>query len=96
MAKGAIPTPYIIAIIFGVIVLVLVGYWFWTSYMGGSKATHEAKCKTKLLTICSKLVATGGTEIIDPNDECYDVYEDMGATSLDKQTCLDLFPDLVK
>ncbi len=52
--KGAIPIPYIIAIILGVIVLSLVAYWlfFSTNEFGGT--ISESTCKAKKMAYCNE------------------------------------------
>lgn len=52
MSKGELPVPHIIAIVLGIVVLALLGYWFFSQggIFGG--ATTEATCRSKLLQYC--------------------------------------------
>lgn len=47
--KRGIAVPYIIALILGVAVLAMIGYWFFTVYNQGS----ETACRTRLRTYCA-------------------------------------------
>ena len=58
MNKGQIPVPYIIALLLGIAVVAILGYWFFV--LGGKipgQAT-ESWCKIKENTWCSEYSAT--------------------------------------
>jgi hypothetical protein len=57
MKKG-IAVPYIIAIILGVLVIGIIGYWFFVLYGGGVGKSSEAVCNSKKQTFCSAWAAT--------------------------------------
>jgi hypothetical protein len=52
MKKGAIPIPYIIALIFGVIVISLIGYWLTTQGSKTITTGNAAECNSKQYTFC--------------------------------------------
>lgn len=52
MKKAAMPIPYIIALILGVIVVAVLAYWFISSGGKGTKIGIEAECKARLLDVC--------------------------------------------
>ncbi len=56
MRKG-VAVPYIIAILLGVAVIGLVGYWFFLT--GGKLGTtsSEANCQSDLLTFCNNILS---------------------------------------
>jgi len=59
MQKGAIPVPYIVALILGIVIIALLGYWFFV--LGGrlpGQAT-EGVCREKALVWCSEWSGTG-------------------------------------
>ncbi|MFH8086612.1 MAG: hypothetical protein QW609_02210 [Candidatus Aenigmatarchaeota archaeon] len=52
--KGSIPVSHILAIIFGIIILALIGYWlFMYSGLFGENLS-VAECRTRLLSYCSE------------------------------------------
>jgi hypothetical protein len=69
MRKGEIPVPYIVALILAVIVIAILGIWFFKSTGDTNKQLNEQKCKTKLIGLC---VGKAGDYEIDPYkyDEC--------------------------
>ena len=46
------PIPYIIALILGVIVIALLGYWLIFSGGKGSKVGQEAECRGRMVEWC--------------------------------------------
>lgn len=59
MAKGEVPIAYIIALLLGIAVVAILGYWFFV--MGGQfggGTTLEA-CKTKAYTYCANWQTKG-------------------------------------
>jgi len=57
--KGAIPVPYIIALILGIVVVGLLAYWFFI--LGGKipGQASEAECRIKENQYCTAWSATG-------------------------------------
>ena len=53
MSKGDVPISYIIAIILGIIVVALLGYWFYTTGGKFSGTASETACRGKLLQYCT-------------------------------------------
>lgn len=53
MSKGALPIPYIIALIIGVIVVAVLAYWFVTSGGKGTGIGKEAECRARMLDMCA-------------------------------------------
>ncbi len=59
--KG-IAVPYIIAILLGVGVIGLVGYWLFVSGGRLGTTTAENNCKNDLLAICNQALTAGGLD----------------------------------
>ena len=59
MSQKGVAVPYIIAIVLGIVVIGLIGYWLFIS--GGNFGTTSAntQCKEKLLIYCTKLFSSG-------------------------------------
>ncbi len=72
--KGAIPIPYIIAIIFGIVVIAIIGYWFFTTAGDIGSASQQADCETALFEFCISWIREG--EANKPFD--HKVVEDCG------------------
>lgn len=53
MRKAAMPVPYIIALIIGVIVVAVLAYWFVSSGGKGTKIGIEAECTARKLEFCA-------------------------------------------
>jgi hypothetical protein len=52
MTKGAMPVPYIIALILGVIVVALLAYWFVTTGGRGFDVGKGAECTARVADWC--------------------------------------------
>jgi len=57
--KGAIPLPYIIAIIFGIIIIAIIGYWFFTTSGGVGGSSQQAACQSAALQFCLDWIRSG-------------------------------------
>jgi hypothetical protein len=59
MKKGALPVPYIVAIIIAIIVIVAIVYWF--IYLRGQSwiETQEQICRGKELSYCTEWATCG-------------------------------------
>lgn len=57
--KGALPVPYIVALILAIIVVALLGYWFYTVYIRGESEQSEGICRAKELAFCTQWSAAG-------------------------------------
>lgn len=53
MKKGALPIPYIIALILGVIVVGVLAYWFISTAIKGGKTGESAECTAKRVEFCT-------------------------------------------
>ena len=51
--KKAVAIPYIIALIIGVIVVAVLGYWFISSGIIGNKIGTEAQCTARKTEYCT-------------------------------------------
>lgn len=59
MTKGALPVPYIVAMIIAIIVIAVLVYWFFIlSGQGGDEAI-KATCRSKQLLYCSQWAVCG-------------------------------------
>lgn len=81
MKKGAIPVHYIIALILGIIVVGLLGYWFFV--LGGRipGQVSETDCRTKQHAYCTEWSANGYD--LDNKPDGKDFSEDCPTTSAD-------------
>ncbi len=59
--KGALPTKYIVGLVFAVVIIALIGYWFYSEYIKGGKTASEAYCRAKQIEYCTMVMAN------DPN-----------------------------
>ncbi|RLI73191.1 hypothetical protein DRP04_16100 [Archaeoglobales archaeon] len=59
MSKGAMPVPYIIAIVIGIIVIGVLAYMFVTKTGIFSGFTSEQECKAKLKVWCTQWQLSG-------------------------------------
>ena len=67
MSKGAVPIPYIIALLLGIAVVAILGYWFFVlSGLWGGEATLQT-CRANAHTYCAGWQALGYTEDDDGN-----------------------------
>jgi len=51
--KGDVPTPYIVALVLGVIVIALVAYWLFFSGGSFGNMIQENACKAKKMLYCN-------------------------------------------
>ena len=66
-SKGALPVPYIVALIIAILVIAILVYWFFVlSGQGGSEATFRL-CQGKLFTYCSQWSVCGYTDTCQPS-----------------------------
>jgi len=52
MAKGEVPIAYIIALILGIAVVALLGYWFFVMQSGGSSELNAEQCRARAYEYC--------------------------------------------
>ena len=57
--KGALPVPYIVALILGIVVVALLGYWFFVIYGGGGGEATLTFCRGKELAYCTAWSSCG-------------------------------------
>lgn len=53
MKKAAMPVPYIIALIIGVVVVAVLAYWFVSSGGKGAAIGTEAECNARKVEFCA-------------------------------------------
>jgi hypothetical protein len=66
MSKG-IAVPYVIALILGIIVVGVIGYWFFVLGGQGGGAGVSAACNAKLVSYCTQWSLNGYTTM--PNNQ---------------------------
>ena len=73
--KGAVPVPYIIALLLGIAVVAILGYWFFV--LGGARAEEMnlQKCTTRAHTYCSRW-RTAGWALDNAGDPTIGWFED--------------------
>jgi hypothetical protein len=59
--KGQIPVKYIIALILGIAVVALIGFWFFIVAGGFVGELTEAQCRARLLQFCNEKFGAGET-----------------------------------
>jgi hypothetical protein len=65
--KKAVAIPYIVAILFGVVVIGLIGYWIFKTVSQGTGSGDLADCQTKELNYCSSWSNSGFDESRRPS-----------------------------
>jgi hypothetical protein len=70
MMRKGIAVPYIIALILGIVVVALLGYWFFV--LGGTFTGKASitECQTKLSTYCASFSAAGYEGFEDFTEAC--------------------------
>ncbi len=67
--KAAVPVPYIIALIFAVAVIAIVGYWYYSTGGSFQQSLTRAECNNLAIQYCqgraSGLIAESWTEWLD-------------------------------
>jgi hypothetical protein len=75
MRKG-IAVPYVIALILGIIVVGVIGYWFFVLGGKGGGTGTETACQAKLVSFCTQWSLKGydqlgsGEHFLDENPDC--------------------------
>lgn len=61
--KGAVPVPYIIALLLGIAVVAILGYWFFV--LGGEWGGEVTiqRCRTRAHTLCSSWMTAGWSTV---------------------------------
>lgn len=101
--KGAVPIPYIIALLLGIAIIAIIGYWFFVLSGQWGLETNLAQCKTKATTYCAIWSQTGyASDNDEPNfslgwfseqyPECTSYlsqlgFSDKSSASTDSQAC---------
>lgn len=65
MAKGEVPIAYIIALILGIAVVAVLGYWFFVLQGQGGGEINLDQCRNKAFTYCSMYRDNGYTQNAD-------------------------------
>jgi len=67
--KGALPVPYIVALIIAILVIAVLVYWFFVlSGQGGNEATFRL-CQGKMFTYCSQWSGCNYQDTCQPKDK---------------------------
>ena len=53
MRKGDVPVNYIVAILLGIAVIGLIGYWIYTTYIKGKGASDTVECLGYRIAVCT-------------------------------------------
>ena len=71
--KGAVPIPYIVALLLGIAVVAILGYWFFVlGGQWGGEVTAET-CKTRALTYCTSWQILGFPYDVDDTSQPPDI-----------------------
>ncbi|MDI6798880.1 MAG: hypothetical protein QMD12_02705 [Candidatus Aenigmarchaeota archaeon] len=97
MKKGAVPIPYIIGLILGIIIVGLLGYWFFV--LGGRLpgVITEQECNKRKTEYCTKWSVWGYAEDRKPGGGWNDYApgcKEIGIDVPDKTECIRLFVGL--
>lgn len=84
MRKGALPIPYIIALIIGVIVVAVLAYWFISSSGKGTGIGTEAECRGRVLEWC---ITKSSADQTKANEVCSSIKGFGTTTDWDKFCC---------
>jgi hypothetical protein len=57
--KGALPVPYIVALVIAVVVIALLAILFLSSYIQSKEKSSEIICRAKEIAYCTAWAATG-------------------------------------
>jgi hypothetical protein len=76
MNKGAVPIPYIIALVLAIAVIALIGYWFFFLSGQWSGQVTETQCTTHAITYCSDWKLTGYSWDNEKNEPSIGSWED--------------------
>lgn len=74
MAKKGIAVPYIIALILGIVVVGVIGYWFFTTTGAGSGSAVVQQCNAKKTQYCSEWSRVGFASGREPSGGDWDVF----------------------
>lgn len=74
--RGAVPIPYIIAIIFAVAIIVLIGYWLFSTNNEFSKVIKAKMCDTKKAAYCSDWRLSGTKPEMEFSTLCGNIVHD--------------------
>ncbi len=55
MRKGAVPIPYIVAIVLGIAIIGLIGYWLFVSSSKLGETISASECQAKAYQYCSSI-----------------------------------------
>lgn len=85
MRKGAMSIYYVVALLLGVVVLTVFGYWFYSTYIKGGQGVNEARCNTLKVEYCT----------LHTDELWHKVNTDCGAWTNCKEFCSNLMPGWV-
>jgi hypothetical protein len=73
-SKGALPVPYIVAIIIAVIVIAVLVYWFFVLSGKGNTQALDAFCRAREFTYCTQWATNGFDTTKMPNGQNFNTY----------------------
>ena len=79
MSQKGVAVPYIIAIVLGIVVIGLIGYWLFILGGGLGTKTIQTECNGKLLSWCTKRLTDASLAWTD--DSCNTILGITGAAS---------------
>lgn len=72
--KGALPVPYIVAIIIAILVIAVLVYWFYTLSITGTGTSAETICRGKEIAYCTQWSATGYNPDSQPGKQDFSLW----------------------
>ena len=95
MSKAELPVSHIIAIILGVIVLGLLGYFLYTNFIKAGSTVTEETCRSKFTQFCSLWSVTGYKQLpigykngfYETTPECSDLESKLGDDKDNGDSC---------
>jgi hypothetical protein len=72
--KGALPVPYIVAIIIAILVIAVLVYWFFVLTNQGTTTSSETICRGKEIAYCTQWSASGYNPDRQPSAEDFTLW----------------------
>lgn len=95
LKKGAIPVPYIIALILGIVVVGILGYGFFVLGWRIPGLSAEQQCSTRKSSYCTEWARSGYADEAEPKGGVWDDYapgcKDIGVDKPIKYDCRLMF-----
>jgi hypothetical protein len=77
--RKAVAIPYIIALILGIVVVALVGYWLYRTYWGAPLG--EQQCRARMISWCNSCKTANGMSMDSWTEEGIKVGDDLAECS---------------